>query len=72
MTRPDWPQQRDFLIRLYFGEDDEKRGFTARAYRDFNRTLRGLALHSRKDEMKAQATECTLTSLSNLAVAISA
>jgi hypothetical protein len=64
--RPDWQQQRDFLIRMYFGADDEQGGFTKRAYLDLNRTIHGLSKVADKEERKARATECLRDCLSNL------
>ncbi|WFU80108.1 hypothetical protein QA645_37365 [Bradyrhizobium sp. CIAT3101] len=53
--RPDWAEQRQFLIRLYFGDLDVRDGFIGRAYRDFNRTLHGLRQHADKERMKERA-----------------
>ena len=42
-VRPDLKEQRDFLFRAYFGADRDLVGrFVSRAYRDMNRTLRGI------------------------------
>jgi hypothetical protein len=41
--RPDLNEQREFLLRAYFGaEGDQTDRFISRAYRDMNRTLRGI------------------------------
>ncbi|MBU6463177.1 MAG: hypothetical protein KGK01_01720 [Bradyrhizobium sp.] len=68
--RPDWERQREFLLRLYFGEADVKDGFTGRAYRDFNRTLHGLGQHVEKERMKELAAESIRTSLAELAAMV--
>jgi hypothetical protein len=53
-VRPDVEKQRNFLFRAYFGVrgSDDLDLFISRAYRDMNRTLRGLS--SLTDEQKAE------------------
>ncbi len=42
-VKPTLQQQKDFLFRTYFGtRGDEQDRFISRAYRDMNRTLRGI------------------------------
>jgi hypothetical protein len=42
--RPNLNKQHAFLLRLYFGADDQGNDwFISRAYRDMNRTLHGLS-----------------------------
>ncbi len=64
--RPDYRQQRTFLIRMYFGAEDEKGGFTRRAYLDLSRTLHDLATVPSREDMKARATDCLRNSLLDL------
>jgi hypothetical protein len=63
IQRPDYQQQRTFLMRMYFGAADEEGGFTRRAYLDLSRTLHGLSKLPKKEAMKARATDCLRNSL---------
>jgi hypothetical protein len=62
-VRPELQQQRDFLFQIYFGRNgDELDRFISRAYRDLNRTFRGIGklddelkthiLNNAKEELK--------------------
>jgi hypothetical protein len=53
-------------MRMYFGADDEKGGFTRRAYLDLSRTLHGLYRDEKKEGMKTRATECLRKALTAL------
>jgi hypothetical protein len=63
---PDCQQQRTFLMRMYFGAEDERNGFIARAYRDLSRTVHGLAEYPQKQDMKASAADSLRSALSTI------
>ncbi len=59
----------EYLVRVYFGRDANMGYLNAcidRAYRDFNRTLRGLSKVKSKDELHAKAVSVLATALGNL------
>lgn len=66
-VRPNYEQQRTFLLRIYFGAEDEENGFTNRAYRDMSRTLHGLSKLGNKEALKTNARNVLKSSLTELA-----
>ena len=51
-TRQDF---EEYLICVYFGDGDYLESCIGRAYRDFNRTLSGIASLKNKDELRKKA-----------------
>jgi hypothetical protein len=61
--RPNLEQQRDFLLQTYFGvRGDCMDRFISRAYRDMNRTLRGVSKLGRNKSENAQLSAGLLAS----------
>jgi hypothetical protein len=54
--RPNLDEQRNFLLRTYFGADrDQRDSFITGAYRDMNRTLHGLSKQENAKELVEKA-----------------
>src|ERR1700722_15194470 len=64
--RPESEEQRAYLVRMFFGAEDETNGFISRAYRDMSRTLHGLSKLENKEALKANAKEALLKALRDL------
>lgn len=64
---PTRDEQRHFLLRLYFGAGVDRLGACVdRAYRDFNRTLHGLAKLPSAMELHETASACVRAALAAL------
>jgi hypothetical protein len=64
--RPESEEQRAYLVRMFFGAEDETKGFIFRAYRDVSRTLHGLSKVENKEALKANARLALLKALRDL------